>query len=65
MIKRTGVRKMACVSFLVIFCVCFLVTGTARAAEPNTVSRGEWIQRLVSTFQMTVEDHTTMAGQLF
>lgn len=65
MIKRTGVRKMACVSFLVIFCVCFLVTGTARAAEPNTVSRGEWIQRLVSTFQMTVEDHTTMPDNYF
>ena len=65
MIKRTDVRKMACVSFLVIFCVCFLVTGTARAAEPNTVSRGEWIQQLVRTFQMTVEDHTTMPDNYF
>ena len=65
MAKKPGVRKMACVSFLVIFCICFLVTGTAHAVEPNTVSRGEWIQQLVSTFQMTVEDHTTMPDNYF
>lgn len=50
---------------LIVFLMVPAFLGSVFAAGSGEVSRGEWISQLVSTFNMTVDDASTMPDNYY
>ena len=58
--------KKKILSFLLCICMAATVIVVPNSAfAETTVTRGEWITKLVNTFNMTVEDDSTMPDNYF